>query len=100
MENGYDDENLADKFSGLAVSAAAATTTNNNNDSLFQVMKAVEAAEATIKQQVEENTRLRNELDQKILQLERYVCPPVQPIILECFSCFYAYISHCTEIIL
>ncbi|KAG6676843.1 hypothetical protein I3842_15G170600 [Carya illinoinensis] len=70
MENGYDDDNLADKFSGLAVSAG--TTTTNNNDSLFQVMKAVEAAEATIKQQVEENTRLRNELHQKILQLERY----------------------------
>ncbi|KAF5469685.1 hypothetical protein F2P56_013740 [Juglans regia] len=70
MENGYDDDNLANKFSGLAVSAG--TTTTNNNDSLFQVMKAVEAAEVTIKQQAEENTRLWNELHQKILQLERY----------------------------
>ncbi|XP_062158421.1 uncharacterized protein LOC133865915 isoform X2 [Alnus glutinosa] len=69
MENGYDDGRLAEKFSGLAV--AGATTTTNNNDSLFQVMKAVEAAEATIKQQVEENTRLRNELHQKILELDR-----------------------------
>lgn len=73
MENGYDDGRLAEKFSGLTVTAGATTTTtNNNNDSLFQVMKAVEAAEATIKQQVEENTRLRNELHQKILELDRH----------------------------
>ncbi|XP_059453233.1 uncharacterized protein LOC132183813 isoform X2 [Corylus avellana] len=72
MENGYDAGRLAEKFSGLAVTAGAgATTTTNNNDSLFQVMNAVEAAEATIKQQVEENTRLRNELHQKILELDR-----------------------------
>lgn len=84
MENGYDDSKLAERFSGLAVTAAATTidqerlpsssNNNNNNDSLFQVMKAVEAAEATIKQQVEENTRLRNELHNRILELERYVC--------------------------
>jgi hypothetical protein len=75
MENGYEAGRLAEKFSGLAVTAGAgATTTTNNNDSLFQVMKAVEAAEATIKQQVEENTRLRNELHQKILELDRRVC--------------------------
>lgn len=81
MENGYDDSKLAERFSGLAVTAAATTidherlsssSNNNNNDSLFQVMKAVEAAEATIKQQVEENTRLRNELHNRILELERY----------------------------
>uniref|UniRef100_A0A2P2KPN0 Uncharacterized protein MANES_02G143700 n=1 Tax=Rhizophora mucronata TaxID=61149 RepID=A0A2P2KPN0_RHIMU len=35
-------------------------------------MKAVEAAEATIKQQVEENTRLRNELQKRIQELETY----------------------------
>lgn len=46
MENGASD--LAYKFAGLGI--------NNNETSsdaaLFQVMKAVEAAEATIKQQV------------------------------------------------
>lgn len=46
MENGYG--NLADKLSGLAVNGS----NNNNDNNLFQVMKAVEAAEATIKQQV------------------------------------------------
>jgi hypothetical protein len=75
MEIGYDAGRLAEKFSGLAASTSAgATTTTNNNDSLFQVMKAVEAIEATIKQHVEENARLRNELHQKILELDRLVC--------------------------
>ncbi|KAI3824366.1 hypothetical protein L1987_05824 [Smallanthus sonchifolius] len=35
-------------------------------------MKAVEAAEATIKQQMEENHRLRSELQKKIQELENY----------------------------
>ena len=79
MENGYDDVKLADKFSGLAVTASNLVdndndrNSHNNNDSLYQVIKAVESAEATIKQQVEENTRLRNELQSKILELDRYV---------------------------
>ncbi|KAA8538841.1 hypothetical protein F0562_025533 [Nyssa sinensis] len=70
--------NLAYKFSALAVSAcndspnSNTSSNNNNNDGLFQVMKAVEAAEATIKQQVEENTRLRTELQKKIQELEKY----------------------------
>lgn len=69
MENG-NHGNLANKMSGLSLNDSAslssnlnfdinnstatttATTANNNNDSLFQVMKAVEAAEATIRQQV------------------------------------------------
>lgn len=63
MENGYDG-NLADKFSGLGINQNgqeqhvheqpnfSSNNNNNNNDNLFQVMKAVEAAEATIKQQV------------------------------------------------
>ncbi|KAF3970866.1 hypothetical protein ACB098_04G058500 [Castanea mollissima] len=77
MENGYDDVKLADKFSGLAVTATNIVDNDhdhdrNNNDNLYQVIKAVEAAEATIKQQVEENTRLRNELQNKILELDRY----------------------------
>lgn len=81
MENGYDGRSLADKFSELAVSAAQTEQSNshssnnhsNNNDSnLFQVLKAVEAAEATIKQQVEENNRLRIELQKKIQELEKF----------------------------
>lgn len=50
MENGFDGK-LADKFSGMALNDGSSNI-NSNNDSLFQVMKAVEAAEATIKQQV------------------------------------------------
>ncbi|XP_039038600.1 uncharacterized protein LOC120176197 isoform X2 [Hibiscus syriacus] len=64
MENGHD-RKLAEKLSGLALN-------DNNDDSLFQVMKAVEAAEATIKQQAEENSRLRSELQKKLEQLEKY----------------------------
>lgn len=58
MENGFDGRSLAEKFSELGVSATPAEQSNshnhgNNSDSnLFQVLKAVEAAEATIKQQV------------------------------------------------
>ncbi|ONI14614.1 hypothetical protein PRUPE_4G288600 [Prunus persica] len=78
MENGYDGK-FAEKFSGLAISNAADTIRSSNanhnhqdDSSLFQVMKAVEAAEATIKQQVEENLRLRTELQHKILELDRF----------------------------
>uniref|UniRef100_A0A7N0TZH4 Uncharacterized protein n=1 Tax=Kalanchoe fedtschenkoi TaxID=63787 RepID=A0A7N0TZH4_KALFE len=39
---------------------------------LHEVMKAVEAAEATIKQQVEENNRLRDELRRKTMELDKY----------------------------
>lgn len=46
MENGGSD--LAYKFAGLGINGA----NNDSTDALFQVMKAVEAAEATIKQQV------------------------------------------------
>ncbi|KAL3835134.1 hypothetical protein ACJIZ3_009870 [Penstemon smallii] len=67
MENG--DANLDTKFARLAVSDPINV---NGNDGLFQVMKAVEAAEATIKQQVEENIRLRSELQKKDEELEKY----------------------------
>ncbi|KAL8130643.1 hypothetical protein V2J09_019798 [Rumex salicifolius] len=60
MENG----GLAENFGGLTMNDA-------KDNSLFQVMKAVEAAEATIKQQVEENNRLRTELQKKDQQLEQ-----------------------------
>ncbi|KAG4395397.1 hypothetical protein GLYMA_20G215200v4 [Glycine max] len=78
MENGHDGK-LADKFSGLNINQHAqqhvhdqSNLSSNNNDNLYQVMKAVEAAEATIKQQVEENSRLRSELLSKIQELEKY----------------------------
>ncbi|KAL5818145.1 hypothetical protein ACOSQ3_022044 [Xanthoceras sorbifolium] len=74
MENGHGGGGkLADKLSGLRLNENENDpSNNNNNDNLFQVMKAVEAAEATIKQQVEENNRLRIELHYKIQQLEKY----------------------------
>ncbi|CAK7328585.1 unnamed protein product [Dovyalis caffra] len=48
MENGGHERKLADKLSGLSLNH---DSSQNDNNSLFQVMKAVEAAEATIKQQ-------------------------------------------------
>ncbi|XP_017247370.1 uncharacterized protein LOC108218777 isoform X2 [Daucus carota subsp. sativus] len=64
MDNGGN--NLANNLSGLALNDPV------NKDSLFQVMKAVEAAEVTIKQQVEENNRLRSELLKKNHELEKF----------------------------
>lgn len=68
MENGG--ENLDNKFAGLVLNDS--NQNSSGNDGLFQVMKAVEAAEATIKQQVDENNRLRGELQKKIQELETY----------------------------
>ena len=58
MENGHDGK-LAEKFSGLSIDQHGqnhvhdqSNVSSSNNDNLYQVMKAVEAAEATIKQQV------------------------------------------------
>lgn len=67
MENGGD--SLVPKLAGWNLNDS-----NNpkNNDGLYQVLKAVEAAEATIKQQVDENNRLRTELQKKILEVEKY----------------------------
>ncbi|XP_022774810.1 uncharacterized protein LOC111316871 isoform X3 [Durio zibethinus] len=67
MENGHDGK-LAEKLLRLTLNEREPS----NDDSLFQVMKAVEAAEATIKQQADENSRLRSELQKKIEQLEKY----------------------------
>ncbi|KAK7391820.1 hypothetical protein VNO78_20243 [Psophocarpus tetragonolobus] len=78
MENGHDGK-LAEKFSGMSINQPGqqhvhdqSNLSSNNNDNLYQVMKAVEAAEATIKQQVEENSQLRFELLSKIQELEKY----------------------------
>ncbi|KAD0994768.1 hypothetical protein E3N88_43442 [Mikania micrantha] len=83
MENGvrYDGgsnltQQLSDLSIGDSVNGYSSNANNingvNKNDGLFQVMKAVEAAEATIKQQMEENHRLRSELQKKIQELENY----------------------------
>lgn len=60
MENGG---GVADKFAGMTLNDA-------KESSLFQVMKAVEAAEATIRQQVEENIRLKAELQKRDQEVE------------------------------
>ncbi|KAI4364341.1 hypothetical protein MLD38_020449 [Melastoma candidum] len=73
MENGFEGR-LADKLSGLGINddASSINSGDNHSDGLAQVMKAVEAAEATIRQQIEENIRLRSELQDKIVELEKY----------------------------
>ncbi|GAV57083.1 hypothetical protein CFOL_v3_00621 [Cephalotus follicularis] len=71
MENGHGRE-LGDKLAELSLNEESSSNNDNNDSSLFQVMKAVEAAEATIKQQVEENNRLRNELQHKIHLLNQF----------------------------
>ncbi|KAJ4829645.1 hypothetical protein Tsubulata_035704 [Turnera subulata] len=63
MENGHD-TNLAEKMSGLGLRDNHSSS--SNNDSLFQVMKAVEAAEATIKQQ---------KLDESLAQRSHFADP-------------------------
>ncbi|KAL4567894.1 hypothetical protein LXL04_023490 [Taraxacum kok-saghyz] len=79
MENGVGFDgggNLTQELSALTIGSSVNGYSNSNgmnkSDGLFQVMKAVEAAEATIKQQVEENHRLRSELQKKIQELENY----------------------------
>ncbi|KAE9619113.1 hypothetical protein Lalb_Chr02g0149731 [Lupinus albus] len=79
MENGYD-EKLVEKLSGLGINQHGEQHVNdhqsnhssNNDEHLYQVMKAVENAEVIIKQQVEENDRLRSELLSKVQELEKY----------------------------
>ncbi|XP_021969658.1 uncharacterized protein LOC110864813 [Helianthus annuus] len=83
MENGVrldDGSNLTEQLANLSVgdgvNGCRSDVDNingmNKSDGLFQVMKAVEAAEATIKQQMEENQRLRSELQKRDQELEDY----------------------------
>ncbi|CAN8256860.1 unnamed protein product [Cochlearia groenlandica] len=74
MENGGElEERLAERFSGVGLRDSSGSHENQvQNDSLFQVIKAVEAAEATIKQQVEENNLLKSELQRRYLELAKY----------------------------
>lgn len=52
MENGHE-ERLAERFSGVGLEDSSRSPENEfKNDSLLKVIKAVEAAETTIKQQV------------------------------------------------
>lgn len=59
-------ENLVDRLSALGVN-------DSNDNNLIQVIRAVEAAETTIKQQVEENNHLKAELQKRTLELERRI---------------------------
>ncbi|CAH8365121.1 unnamed protein product [Eruca vesicaria subsp. sativa] len=68
MENG-DEERLTQ----VGTQGSSGSLENEfKNDNLMQVIKAVEAAETTIKQQVEENSRLKAELERSILELAKY----------------------------
>ncbi|KAF8115670.1 hypothetical protein N665_0025s0130 [Sinapis alba] len=72
MENGgHDEERLAERFSGVGLRESSHEH-EVKNDTLFQVIKAVEAAEATIKHQVEENNLLKSELQRRYLELAKY----------------------------
>ncbi|XP_019084450.1 PREDICTED: uncharacterized protein LOC104708245 isoform X3 [Camelina sativa] len=72
MDNGHE-ERLAQRFSGVGLGESSGSHENDvKNGSLFQVIKAVEAAEATIKQQVEENNLLKAELQRRYLELAKY----------------------------
>ncbi|CAH8271994.1 unnamed protein product [Arabidopsis lyrata] len=72
MENGHE-ERLAERFSGVGLEDSSRSAENEfKNDNLFQVIKAVEAAETTIKEQVEENSRLKAELQRSALELAKY----------------------------
>ncbi|RLN29766.1 uncharacterized protein C2845_PM05G26640 [Panicum miliaceum] len=68
-----DPDELGRRLAAVGVSeppaAAAALESSSNN--LFQVMRAVEDAEATIRQQLEENSRLKDELMLKTQELHR-----------------------------
>jgi len=62
-----DPDELARRLAAAGVSDSDAAGTSN----LFQVMRAVEDAETTIRQQLEENSRLKEELMRKTRELDR-----------------------------
>lgn len=69
-----DPDDLGRRLAAVAVSespTAAAAALESSNNNLFQVMRAVEDAEATIRQQLEENSRLKDELMLKTRELHR-----------------------------
>ncbi|KAK3141023.1 hypothetical protein QOZ80_5AG0409040 [Eleusine coracana subsp. coracana] len=73
-----DPEELGRRLNAVGVSdSPTALETSNNN--LFQVMRAVEDAEATIRQQLEENSRLKDELMLKTQELQRIKSKATNP---------------------
>ncbi|KAJ0236297.1 Uncharacterized protein HA466_0256250 [Hirschfeldia incana] len=73
MENGDEERLLAERFSQVGIEDTSRLQENGfKNDDLLQVIKAVEAAETTINQQVDENSRLKAELQRSSLELARY----------------------------
>ncbi|CAL4902496.1 unnamed protein product [Urochloa decumbens] len=69
-----DPDELGRRLAAVGVSEppnAAAVALESSNNNLFQVMRAVEDAEATIRQQLEENSRLKDELMLKTQELHR-----------------------------
>ncbi|GJM94244.1 hypothetical protein PR202_ga10874 [Eleusine coracana subsp. coracana] len=73
-----DPEELGRRLNAVGVSdSPTALETSNNN--LFQVMRAVEDAEATIRQQLEENSRLKDELMLKTQELQRIKSEATNP---------------------
>ncbi|CAL5096652.1 unnamed protein product [Urochloa decumbens] len=69
-----DPDELGRRLAAVGVSEppnAAAVALESSNSNLFQVMRAVEDAEATIRQQLEENSRLKDELMLKTQELHR-----------------------------
>ncbi|CAH8363429.1 unnamed protein product [Eruca vesicaria subsp. sativa] len=72
MENGHE-EILAERFSQVGIEDSSLLREKDfKNDNLLQIIKAVEAAETTIKQQVDENSRLKAELERSTLELAKY----------------------------
>ncbi|KAL6865180.1 hypothetical protein ACP4OV_016331 [Aristida adscensionis] len=69
-----DPDELGRRLAAVGVSeppAAATDALETSNSNLFQVMRAVEDAEATIRHQLEENSRLKEELMLKTRELDR-----------------------------
>ncbi|KAF8050388.1 hypothetical protein N665_1979s0007 [Sinapis alba] len=72
MEKGHE-ERLSERFSQVGIEDSSRLQEKVfKNDNLLQVIKAVEAAETTIKQQVDENSRLKADLQRSTLELARY----------------------------
>ncbi|KQK08171.1 hypothetical protein BRADI_2g40100v3 [Brachypodium distachyon] len=62
---------MADDTDELGHQSLATADDDSSSNNLFQVMRAVEDAEATIRQQLEENSRLKDELMRKTRELDR-----------------------------
>ncbi|XP_062179926.1 uncharacterized protein LOC133884502 isoform X2 [Phragmites australis] len=65
-----DPDELGRRLNAVGVSDSP-TALESSSNNLFQVMRAVEDAEATIRQQLEENSRLKDELMLKTQELHR-----------------------------